>query len=397
MKRFLPVNLVFALWAAFSVLAACTPPVSDLPPDSPSSYSSSPPSPYDPELSAWRTASWTPFTVNDSIAGFAWGAGDAGEMYVAVSYTGVIAYSRDGDIWEAALLTAKPQLPYSGEINLNAVAYGGGAFVAVGNDGKIAHSRDGISWLVVEGITGFIGADIRGIAYGKPEGGTLETFVAVGAGGKIACSSDGANWSDRSAASTFSGVQLNDVCFGGGRFYVIGNGGHRAWSDNPANMSWQHYESKARDSGTYPEEKNDPGFPFFGNNLNKIAYGTYGSDASGNPVDGIALVFTEWGGRRIAIATHDNFSGSGWDADLDTGYFGNNTIRGIAYGGGYFVAVGTSSMIGFWPSADKDNHYNRYWRALPFRDFLYWEITALAALNGRFYAGSIGGKIGYSK
>jgi hypothetical protein len=338
--------------------------------------------------------------VNDSIAGFAWGAGDAGEMYVAVSSTGVIGCSRDGDIWEAALLKtqvspdpAKSQLPYSGEINLNAVAYGGGVFVAVGNGGKIAHSRDGISWLVVEGITGFIGADIRGIAYGKPEGGTIETFVAVGAGGRIACSSDGANWSDRSAASIFSSVQLNDVCFGGGRFYVIGNGGHRAWSANPADASsWNHYESKARNTdGTWAEDKDDPGFPFFGNNLNKVTYGMYGNEP------GIALVFNEWGGRRIAIATHNNFSGKGWDADLDSGYFGNNTIRGIAYGGGYFVAVGTSSMIGFWPSADKDNNHNRYWRALPFREFQYWEITALAALNGRFYSGSIGGKIGYSK
>jgi hypothetical protein len=86
-----------------------------------------------------------------------------------------------------------------------------------------------------------------------------------------------------------------------------------------------------------------------------------------------------------------------WDGDINSEYFWNNSIRGIAYGGGSFVAAGTGSMIGFWPSRDNSNDNNRYWRALPFYEFRYWEITALAALNGRFYAGSIGGKIGYSK
>jgi hypothetical protein len=39
----------------------------------------------------------------------------------------------------------------------------------------------------------------------------------------------------------------------------------------------------------------------------------------------------------------------------------------------------------------------RYWRALSFYEFRWWEITSLAVLNGRYFAGGIGGKIGSSK
>ncbi|MDR0732331.1 MAG: hypothetical protein LBF63_11730 [Treponema sp.] len=401
-KGFFSITFVFTVCAAFCVFTACTPPVSNLPSPLASSSASSPSSPYDPDLGSWRTASWTPFTVNDPITGFAWGLGGAGEVCVAVSSSGVIGYSRDGDIWEAAKPASKvnqgdpdPYDPAANGIHFNAVAFGGGTFVAVGNAGRIAYSNDGIRWTAGPsgGITGFGTTNIYGIAWGTPGAGSGSVFVAVGANANIACSSDGGlNWTG-GTVGVFSNIQLNDVCFGNGVFYVVGNGGHRAWSDNPASTSsWQHYESKPRNTdSTWANEKDDLGYPFFGNNLTKVTYGMYGGDP------GIAVVFDEWGGRRIAIATHDNFKRNAWDADLDSGYFGNNTIRGIAYGGGNFVAAGTSSMIGFWPSANPGNNNDRYWRVLPFYQFRYWEITALAALNGRFYAGNIGGKIGYSK
>lgn len=399
MKRYFPVNLVVTVWAAFCILGSCDLPVSDMASYLPSSFEYS--TPYDPDLGAWSTASWTPFTVADSITGFAWGAGSAGEVYVAVSSTGMIGCSRDGDIWEAAgpaparPLGPKPYDPLdsANAIQFNAVAYGGGVFVAVGNTGKIAYSNDGIRWMAGPsgGITGFGTTDIYGIAYGAPGAGNGSVFVAVGANANVAYSRNGATWTG-GTVSAFSGARLNDVCFGGGNFYVAGNEGQRAWSDNPASTaSWQHYKSNPRNTGGTWEEKADPGYPFFGNNLTKLTYGMYGDKP------GIAVVFNEWGGRRIAIATHDNFLSKDWDADLDSGYFGNNTIRGIAYGGVCFVVVGTGSMIGFWPGTNPVNNNDRYWRAHTFHQFRYWEITALSALNGRFYMGNIGGKVGYSR
>jgi hypothetical protein len=340
--------------------------------------------------------------VNDSITGFAWGRGGAGEVYVAVSSTGVIGYSRDGDIWEAGKPAPRLGPPGSPDpydpldsdsakrIHFNAVAFGGGAFVAVGNDDRIAWSSDGKSWYA--GTTGMFTDtsqntySINGIAYGMI--GNTGYFVAVGnnvnGSAKIAYSTNGGVTWTFVWVIQFQNIQLRDVVYGDGKFYVVGDGGHTGWSDNPSinhnDANWHDYQYTA--------------MPIQTGTINRIAYGRYGNDP------GIAVVYNDGSGvsRKIAVINAADFASlNSWDADLDSGYFGSNIIRGIAYGGGNFVAAGMSSMIGFWPSADKDNDYNRYWRALPFYQFRYWEITALAALNGRFYAGNIGGKIGYSK
>jgi hypothetical protein len=378
---------------ALCAFAACTSPVSDMPPVSSSSFGSffPPSAPYDPDLRSWKTVSWTPFTANDSIAGFAWGWAGAGEIYVAVSSTGIIGYSQDGNIWEAAGPAPKtrpadpePYNPFdpdpSKRIGFNAVAFGGGAFIAVGNGGKMAYSRDGIRWSVKP--VGFGGLNIYGIAYGMPRDGTGNVFVAVGENAGIVYSKDdGLNWWNGGTIAGFSGGMITDICFGDGAFYVVGEKGNTGKSSNPAGGIWIHY---LYGSGT----------PINTGTINKIAYGRYGDEP------GVAVLYNDGFGtsRNIAVITAAAFGiDKSWDADLDSGYFAGNTIRVIAYGGGNFVAAGTGSMIGFWPSIDKSNNNNRYWRALPFYEFQYWEITALAALNGRFYAGNIGGKIGYSK
>jgi hypothetical protein len=371
---------VLAAVLAFA-LAACTPPVSDM--SSLYLSSSAPAFPYNPDLDSWSTASWTPFTVSDSVTGFAWGRGSAGEIYVAVSSTGKIAYSQDGDIWEQAVKAQKekptdPDLPdpFAG-VRFNDITFGGGIFIAVGNSGRAAMSSDGIHWKVCT-ISGFGTEDITGIAWG--EAGGTRCFVAVGGNANISVSSDGGvNWAGGQVGD-FDGVRLNAVVYGGGYFYVVGNGGHTGKSDNPAGRSWTHY--LYRDG------------PINTGSINKITYGRYGTDP------GIAVVYNDESGtsRNIAVIKAGDFAVNNiWDAALDAGAFGNNAIRGITFGGGNFVAAGQSSMVGFWPSANPGSASNRYWRALPFYEFQYWEITALAALNGRFYAGHIGGKIGYSR
>ncbi|MDR1278754.1 MAG: hypothetical protein LBK02_08385 [Treponema sp.] len=366
-----------------SILPACTQAAGN-------TGSPAPSFPFDPDLSAWKTASWSPFTVRDSITGFAYGETPAGGIFVAVSITGLIAYSVDGDIWLRALKAPKenpddPEAPNPFNAEFNAVCYGGGVFIAAGNNGKIARSTDGVYWKAgpPTGINGFGASSINGISCGNG------IVVAVGDNANISCSADGGlTWAGGSAP-VFGGKRLNAVSFGNGVFYAAGNEGQTGYSNDPAGGSWNHYRYPARNTGTYPDEKQDPGYPFFGGNITKLAWGRYGQ---GN---GIAAVFDEWGGRRIAIATSDDFRG--WDADIDAGNFGANQIRGICYGGGYFVAMGTSAMIGFWPSADPSNTGTRYWRAHPFLEFNYWEITAAAACKDRFFAGGIGGKIGYSK
>jgi hypothetical protein len=332
---------------------------------------------YNPDLYAWKTASWTPFTVSDTITGFAWGEVNGGTC-IAVSNTGVIGYSYDGDTWKRALVVESPDMepliPLT--VKYNAAAAGGGKFIAAGEAGGAVVSDDGVRWRKCS-LSGFGTEPVRGIAYGEI-GGT-GYFVAVGGNGNISVSADGGGIWQGGSASGFTGIQFNDIAFGNGRFYVVGNKGHRGWSNTPGDLNSWHPRG--------------PMYPFFTNDIKRVAVGAYGEGP------GIAIAFNEWEGRRLAIETKGDFgdSNADWDADINAGNFGNNAINGIAWGGGFFAAAGTGAMIGYWPGADPGNVGERYWRALTFPEFQYWEISVIAACNGRFFAGNVGGRIAYSK
>jgi hypothetical protein len=366
------------------IFSACPPPEGTLSPEETRV-------PFDPDLYGWKTASWTPFTVADSITGFAYGTPGGRDRYVAVASTGVIGWSNDGDIWHRAVKKPDPDDvvtsdPFSGT-SFNAAVWGsgpaGGIFVAVANDGKVALSEDGISWTAVgynDGIAGFGSEHIKGIAYGNG------IFVAVGGNANISYSSDGKIWTG-CRDSAFGSSQLNDIAFDneGGRFYIVGDDGKRGWAE-PGSNSWHCIEPAAYPSSPpYPDNYT----PSYTNNIRKVAVGHYGDRI------GIGIVFDEWGGKRTAISTNVDFGGI--DGDLHSDLFFDNSINGIAYGGGNFVAAGSAAMIGWWPVAEPGNNSQRYWRALSFTEFQWWEISALAAMKNRFYAGGVGGKIGYSK
>jgi len=339
--------LLFVLCYLFIVLFSCEMPRSGL---SESAH-------YDPDLNAWRTASWSPFTVNDSITDFTFANG----LYIAVSSTGVIAWSDNGDIWHRAKINSNPNITVKG---FNAVCFGNKMFAAAGDGGIFAWSPDGKEWDSGQ-MPGFdTNENINGIAYGA------NTFAAVGDNAKVCTSSNGYQWSGGKNAS-FYDIRLNDVAFDSvsGRFYAVGDFGNRGWTTTPSG-AWNH---KA------PEN------PVGTSHITKVTIGRYGSGT------GIGIVYD----RKPAIATNADFSG--FDADVDTFLFNGNAVNGIAWGGDFFVSAGTSAMIGYWPSGEPSRDVERYWRALTFPEFSRWEITALKACNGRFFAGSIGGKIGYSK
>ncbi|MDR1788656.1 MAG: hypothetical protein LBR16_09475, partial [Treponema sp.] len=373
----------------------------------------------------------------------------AGEdRYVAVSAQGVIAWSADGDIWHKGVRKGRRHIiyktfeggdwvykdcyeteadsdnpfpkgtydshnPFPQGTVFNAVAFGGGVFVAVGNNGRFALSTDGIEWdgtFPLDGqtitmgdsilsnpqgsntISGFTG-DIRGIAYGNG------VFVAVGGSDSAAsvaiCAAPGytsAAWSVKTPSGWSS--RINDIDFKADTFYIVGDGGQTGWATSPDSSDWHHYAYNAGGTGL----ASDAGYPFFGNDILKVCVGEYGAG-----VPGIGVAFAEWGGRRTAVAKAEAFRWSDhsgdqdWDGDLDTHLFGSNDISGIAWGGGYYVAAGGSAITGWWPSAAPGASWDRYWRALCLYDFQWWRITAVEALNGRFFVGGDGGKIGYSR
>jgi hypothetical protein len=358
-----------------------------------------------PDIFSWRTASWSPFTSADSVKGFAWGGG----LYVAAGLHGIIAYSHDGDIWERARKAPDPdsgesppaepfKLAGGGSANFNAVAFGGGVFIAVADGGHLAYSRDGVSWTGIHEAAGFGSEDIKGIAYGEAPGGP-GCFVAVGNGANsganisAALSSNPESWAGGSVAG-FSA--LKDAAFGNGTFYVAGDEGWMGWasapSPNPAPPApantWDWHPRQWTFSAPAGSFR-----PY----VKKIAFGEYGQ---GTP--GLGLAFNAWGGKRLAICAADRFESgdsAAWDSDIDAGFFGQE-VNGIVWSprdSGTWLAAGTSAMIGYWPSADPGDEAERYWRTLSFAEFRWWEITSLALLNGRYFAGGIGGKIGYNK
>jgi len=370
------------------VFAACSMPAYD-PPGGQTRAS------YDPYLDGWRPASWIPFCVADTITDFAFGNG----RYVAVSATGVIGWSDDGDRW----FRAATDLTVS---NFNAVAFGGGVFVAAGNGGVFANSLNGEHWIVRTEMDGFDGLDITGVAYGDGRFvavGGLRRVPTIGGGSvpgspRIAHSVNGIDWTGETP-SGFGAERLNGVDFGrvfvgtaGNyeyRFFAVGDGGRRGWTRNPA-AGWS-FQGPTAPIGTA--------------NITAVTVGNRGVDERGNPGVGIGVAF---GDGRTAIATQpDTFAG--FDADLRTFlfYLPPNIqepwvrVRAlknvIVYAGGYFVAAGTGAMIGFWPSAEPSRDSQRFWRALTFPEFMLWEITAVAALNGRFFVGNVGGRIGHGR
>jgi len=308
---------------------------------------------YNPDLDGWKTASWSPFTVNDSIADFAYGNG----RYVVISYSGIIAWSDDGDIWHKAEISGD-------DVYYNAVCFGDGFFIAVGNGGLFSWSDNGGENWTTASMGGFDNTNnINGITWGNG------IFVAVGDGAKISYSADGLNW--QAGNSGMPDISLNDIAFNSSnnRFYVVGNGGNRGFTDNPSE-TWTH-------RGAEP--------PIGSANITKVTIGRYGDDT------GIAIVYD----GKTAIAANEGFFN--FDTDLDAFLFNENAIKAITWGNDYFVAAGTSAMIGYWPSSEPTRNSERYWRALTFPEFKYWEITALKSCNGRFFLGNAGGKIGYSK
>jgi hypothetical protein len=328
--------------------------------------------PYQSLLYGWRTASWSPFTVSDALTGFAYGNG----VYVAVSRTGVIAWSNDGDVWNLGVKAADFEAdPFAAQFN--DVAYGNGVFIAVGDNGRIARSVNGKDWTApAAGINGFGANNIYGITCGK------DYFVAVGGiAGEMSWSANGETWA---YCGDGNFTQINDIAYNykDDCFYIVGNGGKIGYNETPNTSSNWHPQSPI----------------FYGNTIRRLALGGYGGD------DGVAIVIdATLDGRKLAVCTTATFrNGGGWDADIDSGLFGGNSLNGIVWGkddrgDDNYLAAGTGSMIGFWPSATKDQNSERYWRALSFSEFNSWEISAVAVCNDRYFIGHVGGKIGYRK
>jgi hypothetical protein len=210
-----------------------------------------------------------------------------------------------GGVWASASNT---EGAFGGSLIWN-IAYGSGRFVAVADEGKMAYSDDGQFWTAIRPGYGTIQSKfintIRGIAWGDGK------FIAVGYEGRMASSDNGLNWSGWTE-SIVGGNSLLCVTYGGGRFVAGGDYGNIVYMQDGGNWNGVQ-DSRFGDKGIF-------------------------TLAWGNP-----------GGRNVYVAAGKDGQLS-WSNDAvnwtyaDSG-FGGQHIHGLAWGNGYFVAVGDSGRI----------------------------------------------------
>jgi WD40 repeat protein len=286
------------------------------------------------------------------------GMASDGDMVVAVSEDGTIAYSEDCIIWRVA--EAGPP-----DISFSCLTWGEGVFFAGGEGGQAAWSADGIHWN--RGVIGPMSpTDIHGVAAGKIAGKSV--FVAAGKNGRIAWSEGGpqSGWA-MSTLTPFgtegdSSETVRAVAFGtvktGNVFVAVGDDGKIAFMDDLTGKWYGGRTGISRD-------------------FNGVAFG---------------------GGRFVALGETGMIKFSSvpksysW-APGDGSIFGVRPLLGIAYDPlvKQFVAYGADAVVGI-------SEYGDSWTAATFRSLFPEpeEISAVACTARRIVFGGSNGTIVYS-
>jgi len=309
--------------------------------------------------------------VGDIFGHLFWAVAYGGGIY-AVAGEGTIVTSTDGHSWTEDEVAT--------DASLYAITYGGGRFVVVGYNYTIdengtetlsavsAVSEDGSSWQVNDVGQGTF---LRGVVYGNDgflawgenfdnkgttnilfsaDGGNWEevaslegqcirdityaenSYLAVADCGpyRYYTSQDGRSWSPVGSAGV-NNAGFFDVIYGDDRFVASGFGGIAISSDG---LSWQGVSEFGDIS-------------WLGLGIEAVTYG-----------DGVYLaVGVRWledGGRQGVILRSSD--GESWAA-ADEGLITNEHFKGIAYGGGKYVAVGDGGIYSS-ENGDEWNYMN---------------------------------------
>jgi len=238
--------------------------------------------PFFPSTEGFHTVKDSPFESGErSINGIA----GNGEVLVAVSNGGTVAWSADTGLTWNAVAAENIKDNFNDGIRFNAVTWGSGYFLAVGAEGRAAYSSDGINWQAgvigpmspknilcvaagsIGGRTvfaaagqdgrlahatdspagpwymadqtpfGFVqdfGDDVLALAWGEIKGNGI--FVAAGTNGRIAILKDlSGKWYGARAGT---GQTFRTVAFGNERFIAAGDNGLIKYSLDPLSYTW---------------------------------------------------------------------------------------------------------------------------------------------------------------
>jgi len=315
----------------------------------------------------------------------------ANNKFADVAYGGAAGSPRYVAVGNVITSSATPGVGIHGWANhetnkdLSLVAFGSGKFVAYGsgNSAVIWTSTNGTSWNQ-ESPTG-ISAGMTDMIYAN------DKFMAVGANGAAAFSTDGISWT---AVQTGSNDDFKAVQYGDGVFMALGVNGSVYTSAN-GGTSWEakidgnsiSYSSIAFGGGHYMAV-GDNGAVVSSNgktwtkktaaNLEKLNSVAHGNNRF--------VTVNETG--RIFV-TGDN--GDNWEETYDP----NNpdSLTGVAYGGGKFVAVGKTT--GTFPAVIRTSTNGDSWgRQIGQNTSIGWGVpgsvfpTSVCFGNNKFWAGS---------
>jgi hypothetical protein len=274
-------------------------------------------------------------------------------LVVVAGLSGGLFTSTDGSAWASATLAESR--------NLRGVAWDGTRYCAAGLAGAFASSPDGVTWTNQAGPAGLDGFAWYSVAWGNGQ------FVAVGASAEIASSPDCVSWTERNAGRLVSdpaqGVSgfLQDVTFGNGQFVAVG------WEVDPATQLAGALVATSPDGLVWTQRPT--GLPADAErSLQAIAWGDGRYVAIGRQSDGLTVDL---------LTSPDGVAWTAWPAPA---LEGRESIADLAWSGGQFVAVGTTT----WTSPDGIS----WTKAPPLFPFL----NGVAHGGGRFVTvGSVGG------
>jgi hypothetical protein len=226
--------------------------------------------------------------------------------------------------------------------SLNSIACGDDLFVTVGDNGTIGTSLDGASWTQQTSGTS---NHLRAVRF------LNGTFMTVGSGGTILVSTNGTSWAARNSGTTFT---LDGVAYGNGMFCAVGgtNSNPNVTIRSVDGLTW--FSESSNNLSLYDI--------VFGNGVFVVPNIRGRIQTSANAIDWInqqigntdyliGCTFAQ--GRFIAVGGPfggggqkivSSADGANWTVHPVTTLL-SGRLEGVAYGNGYFVAVGQKGII----------------------------------------------------
>ena len=245
----------------------------------------------------------------------------------------------------------------SGLDGVSSIAYAGGIFIATSYGAEMAVSSDGINWVVNETPSVAIRTlySCNGI------------FAGEGFKGGLSISPDGISWNYGATPATFGGI-----AYGNGALVVVGEGksGGKIYCSTDLGEEWE-----------YNDDKDFPGIcsVLFGDGV-FVAFTLDGVLTSSNGLDWdiggeynngrYAYIENDahaYGGNAFVVSINNKPVGTSFYYSIDNGRTWDRSaidfddeiaINSIAYGSGYFVAVGAfPGEWGFWDGEHWEYQY----------------------------------------